>query len=114
MLKKGAVIITQRARILESRWSHALGLMFRKKLDDESYIFVFKNPKRDYVTMMFMRFPIDIIWLDEDKKILDIYEEARPYQRLIPFKHKSKYMVECAAGTVRKHSLKIGEKLSFP
>ncbi|MFW5745956.1 MAG: DUF192 domain-containing protein [Nanoarchaeota archaeon] len=113
MLKRGKETIVTSCKLCQNPWSQGLGLMFRKRLEDECYIFVFRRPRKDYVTMLFMRFSIDIIWLNENKKVIDIYTGARPYQRLIPFKYPAKYMIEMNEGMVDKFAITKGQILSF-
>ena len=61
--------------IADSALSQARGLMFRSSIPDE-YVLVmevgsggllFSGPSRPVVHMLFVRFPIDVIWLVDDE-----------------------------------------------
>jgi uncharacterized protein len=113
MLTKKNKVITKKVKLLKSPWTHAIGLMFRRTLENESYIFAFRKPRVDAVHMAFMRFSIDIVWLDEKKRVSDLYENAKPWQKLIFFKNPAKYMIEMPSGLIKKHKITIGNHLDF-
>jgi hypothetical protein len=113
MLRKGNIIITHKVKPLASSWTHAIGLMFKKRLKDEAYIFIFRKPRKDMVHMLFMRFAIDIVWLNEKKQVLDVYENAVPWQKMIRFRYASKYMIELPSGLVKKYGIKKNDRLTF-
>lgn len=76
-------------KICKSLWSKTRGLMFSKK---KNLMFVFDDEKRRSLHMLFVFFPIDVLFLDKNKKVV---EKAR----LKPFsfyksKKKAKYVVE--------------------
>jgi len=64
-----------------------------------------------------MNFPIDIIFLDENKKISYIYGSVPPCKTAncptYPPSSKSKYVVETAAGFSKNNGLKIGQAITF-
>jgi len=92
--------------------SQMLGLMLRKSIpDDFALIFVLKKPGTVGVHMLFMLFPIDVIFLDEKKKI-------KGKATLKPWKgHKQmkgvKYIIEMNQGTVERFNLMPSEQLTF-
>ncbi len=91
-----------------------IGLMFRKSVP-ESYamLFTMKHDNRDGMHMLFMRFPIDIAFLDKDKRIIDIRQNLKPWTGLA-FSHKPfRYAIELPAGAATRASLKLGERLSW-
>jgi len=58
----------------------AMGLMFRPSLPlDKGMLFLFETPP-DFHTiwMKNCRFPIDIVWLDEEKKVVHVAESVPP------------------------------------
>ncbi|MBI4706656.1 MAG: DUF192 domain-containing protein [Candidatus Omnitrophica bacterium] len=91
------------------------GLMFRDELkENEGMLFVFEKELRHSFWMRNMRIPIDIIWISEDKKVVDIIEDAKPCQAscpsLVPAK-PAKYVLEVSAGFVKKNQIKAGAQL---
>lgn len=57
--------------------------------------------------MMFVRFPIDAVFLDENEKVVDI-ATLNPWTINYTPKKPAKYVVEMKAGTA---NYKLGEKL---
>ncbi|MEW5758655.1 MAG: DUF192 domain-containing protein [Candidatus Omnitrophota bacterium] len=93
------------------------GLMFRKFLDiDKGMLFVFDKEDQHKFWMKNMNFPLDIIWIAKDKKIVDIHKNALPCKNncesLIPGK-KAKYVLELNSGVVDRSNIKIGDKAKF-
>ena len=78
-------------KICDSFWSKARGLMFSRR---KNLIFVFDDEKRRSLHMLFVFFPIEVLFLNKYKRVV---EKAR----LSPFsfynsKQKAKYVVEIA------------------
>jgi uncharacterized membrane protein (UPF0127 family) len=102
-------------RFADSFFSRLFGLMFKKSID---YVLVLKpssiGEKYSYfssIHTLFMRFPIDIIYLNKEKEVLEIV-------RLDPWKfHRPKegasYILETPAGNIAKWGVSVGDKLDF-
>ncbi len=62
-----------------------------------------------------MQFSIDIIWISEDLKVVDIKEEATPesYPESFAPKEGAKYVLEVGAGFSKLNNLKIGDSVKF-
>ncbi len=93
-------------------FSQILGLILHKSIpEDFALIFVLKRPGKVGVHMLFMLFPIDVIFLDADKKIIGT-ATLRPWTG-----HKQmkgvKYIIEMNQGTVERFNLIAGEQLTF-
>ncbi|MEA1905922.1 MAG: DUF192 domain-containing protein [Euryarchaeota archaeon] len=88
------------------------GLMFRRDIpNDYAMIFVFPKPGTVSVHTLFMRFPIDVIFLNKDKIITDI-------ARLNPWTGYRRvrgvaYFIEMNAGTLERYGLVCGSQLVF-
>ncbi len=55
------------------------GLMGRRGLPrDRGMLFSFPRPGRHGIWMLGMRFPIDILFLDQDYRVLSVIRNARP------------------------------------
>lgn len=93
------------------------GLMFREALkDDEAMLFVFDEVCLPSFWMKNVKFPLDIIWIDSDKKIVGIKEEAPVCEQgceVYPPEKQCKFALEVNAGFVRKNNLKIGDSVNF-
>ncbi len=96
---------------------HALGLMFRKELlGNSGMLFLFKEEGKYSFWMKNMNFPLDIIWIDKDKKIVDIRKNVPvcrdSCESLIPLV-KARYVLEVNAGFVDKYQIKLGDEVNF-
>ena len=88
--------------IASSVWSLAKGLMFRKAVPKTSALLMdFGKPKKAGIWMLFMRFPIDILFLDENLNLVDRKENAAPLRFWNPRtwkvyypKRKARYVLE--------------------
>lgn len=96
----------------------AMGLMFRPSLpQDRGMLFVFERAEFHGIWMKNCRFPIDILWLDEERKVVHLAEAVPPckaepcpvYQPL----GRAAYVVELNAGQARRERAVIGSSLSF-
>ena len=90
-----------------------IGLMFRPNLKkDGCMLFVFNRKARHGIWMRNMRFPIDIMWLDADKKVIHSVESAPPGSARVYMPDKdSKYVLETNAGFIKRSRIKKGASL---
>jgi uncharacterized membrane protein (UPF0127 family) len=93
------------------------GLMFRKSMpEDQGILFIFEKEALYNFWMKNTRFPLDIIWIDGNKKIVDIYEYALPCKdvcKTIAPRTKALFVLEVNAGFTKKYGMKIGDSLNF-
>ena len=81
--------------------SQMRGLMFSKK---KNLIFIFPKEKRISLHMLFVFFPIWVVYLDKNKKTVDI-RKLYPFISFIYPKQKAKYVLELT----EKPKIKIGD-----
>jgi uncharacterized membrane protein (UPF0127 family) len=91
--------------------------MFRKSLsDNQGMLFVFEREDSYSFWMKNMLIPLDIIWIDKDKRIVDIKTDVLPCkdscQGIMP-QENSRYVLEVNAGFVEKNKVRIGDKVDF-
>ena len=93
------------------------GLSGRKSLaENQIMLFIFDYPDYYKIWMEDMKFPIDIIWLDENKKITHVEENISPEtfpETFFP-PEKSLYIIEANAGFARKNDLQVGNVFTTP
>lgn len=95
-----------------------MGLMFRPSLPvDRGMLFLFGEPGFYGIWMKNCKFPIDILWLDEAKRVVHL-EEAVPPCKADPCPvyeplRKGSYVVELNAGQARREKATVGASLSF-
>ena len=71
------------AEVADTDASRQQGLMFRENLPEgQGMLFVFGTEGRYGFWMKNMKFPIDIIWIDQEKKIVDMKLDLSPCQEV--------------------------------
>jgi len=90
--------------------SKARGLMWRIK--PKTLIFYFKKEKIVPLHMIFVFFPIDVIYLNSKKQIVDLKNNFKPFTFFTPSK-KARYVIELPVNTIKKSKTKLGDKISF-
>ena len=96
----------------------AMGLMFRPSLPmDRGLLFVFDHADFHGFWMKNCRFPIDMVWLDESRKVVYIAESvppchAEPCPVYTPME-RALYVVEMNAGQSRREKAILGSTLRF-
>ncbi len=93
-----------------------LGLGGRESMSESSgMLFVFETPDKYAFWMKDMRFPLDIIWMDENYQIVYIEKGLTPetFPQMYEPDTNSLYVLEVNAGFAEKNNLKIGDKLDL-
>ena len=107
--------------VADTKEKRTKGLMNRTSLDkDGGMIFIFGNSSIYPFWMKNTLISLDIIWLDKDKKVVYIKENAQPCETtfqavcgtIIPNK-MAKYVVELNAGEVEVLGLKENDSIEF-
>jgi len=96
----------------------ARGLMHRLSLaKNHGMFFIFPNDDRWSFWMKNTRIPLDIIWLDKNKIVVDIAKGAQPSPSENPPVFKSvfpaRFVLEANAGFVQENGIRIGDEASF-
>lgn len=110
MLKVNGENLVNDVEYCRSLLSKSCGLMFRRKLRDKALVFVFDKPKHVPLHMMFVFQKIDVLFLDEKKKVVELWKNFLPFAMRTPFR-KAKYVIELPAGTAEK--VKLGDSINF-
>ncbi|MEN6379586.1 MAG: DUF192 domain-containing protein [Methanofastidiosum sp.] len=92
------------------------GLMFRKDISEsnEAYIFVLDRERKATITMMFVFFSIDVLWINSKFEVIDAKENIKSFSFHTGHKGKAKYFIEMPQGSIKKHNIKTGDKILFP
>jgi uncharacterized membrane protein (UPF0127 family) len=95
----------------------AVGLMYRPKIkENEGMLFIFPFKHRWRIWMLNMRFPLDVIWLDADGRVVHIENNLQPcssFLSCMPYapKSKAKYVLELNSGCAKKLGIKEKERI---
>lgn len=82
---------------------------------NEAMLFVFNKADRYGFWMKDMNFPLDIIWTDDQGRIVYYYQNLSPdtYPQVYYPSATSTMVVEVNAGIIEKQKVKIGDQLIF-
>lgn len=106
------------AELAVSDEERQLGLMFRERINcDQGMLFVFGEEDFHSFWMKNVNFPIDILWLDREKRIVHIESNVPPCKESpcpsYSPKVQASYVLELKSGSVKKNQLKLYDKLEF-
>ena len=123
---KGVVTITAKGLTIEVQVAQKpserkVGLSKKDSLPlNAGMLFVFEEPGKYGIWMKDMKFAIDIIWINEEKKIVDIAsnvapEPAKKDKELTIYRPQAaaKYILEISAGLARLNNIQIGDQVNF-
>jgi len=108
--KTKKAIIATNARVCNSILSRAVGLMF--SLKPRSLIFIFEKEKTIPLHMFFVFFPIDIVFLNKNKIVVELKEIFKPFTIYAP-KEKAMYIIELPKNTIKKAKIGLGDEIEF-
>ena len=95
------------------------GLSIKNSLNEnEGMLFFLGEPRKASFWMKNMKFPIDIIWLNETFSVVHIEQELPPCESVFyckSYKPNSEalYVLETIDGFSKKHDLQIGDNIDF-
>ncbi len=106
-----------RTLIADTFAKQMLGLMHRPSLKrSEAMLFVFGRQGVYPIWMLNMRFPIDILWLDQSLTVVSIVHSAKPCSSIFNCRSysnskKAAYVLETNAGVAKSAGIKAGSRL---
>lgn len=105
-----------RVEVANDEQERKRGLSGRQALaGDEGMLFVFSRPGFHCIWMKDMRFALDIVWLDAQKRVIQILEQVGPdtYPESFCPARPASYVVELNAGQVQAAGIKPGQVVQF-
>lgn len=104
---KGVTIVSL-AKIASNFFSRLLGLMFKKKIKKDEALIFYQAPS---IHTFFMRFPIDIVFLDKTMKVKRIVNCLRPGKAVIC---KGAYVtIEFFSGKIKDENISLGDQIKI-
>jgi len=96
------------------------GMMFRDSLpEDRGMLFIHGEPGRYSYWMFQVRIPLDMLWLDANRNIVEISADTPPCQTAASQCPKyggnqaALMVLELPGGSVKKHGLQVGQTIAF-
>jgi uncharacterized membrane protein (UPF0127 family) len=110
-----SIIKTLAIEIADNEYETQTGLMYRNTLEqNHGMLFIFPNTEMRSFYMKNTRIPLDIIYIDENKTIVSIQKNAKPFDETsLPSKAPAKYVLEINAGLSDEWQLDIGDRIDY-
>jgi uncharacterized membrane protein (UPF0127 family) len=92
------------------------GLSDRTSLaQDHGMLFIFPTSGSYAFWMKDMHFPLDIVWIDADKKVVGISSDISPstYPNIFSPPSDILYVLELNAGQAQRYGLAVGKRIAF-
>ncbi|MDP2676928.1 MAG: DUF192 domain-containing protein [bacterium] len=102
--------------IADTSEKRALGLGGREALgENEGMFFIFEQPGYHAFWMRNMKFPLDIIWIDENLTIAHVQENISPdtFPNQYAPDEPVQYVLEVQAGFAETHGITTGDRAEF-
>lgn len=102
--------------IADSDAERVKGLSGKPSLSkDQGMLFIYEQNQYAGIWMKDMQFSIDILWLDDQKTIVDIARNISPssYPKTYTPQKPARYILEISAGQAETYGLKKGAKVSW-
>ena len=109
-----------RVEMMLSNFDLTRGMMFRTSLaPDRGMLFIYQTSDRHQHWMYQTLIPLDMIWMDVNRTIVEIVENAQPCQTQASKCPQyggtqfSNYVLEIGGGLARKYGLRVGQTLQW-
>ncbi len=107
--QRSGEVIASRVKIAQDYRSRSVGLLNRASLEDDEGLLI--RPCNSIHTF-FMKFPIDVVFLDKLGKVAKIKEGLRQW-RLSGCPIKGYMVLELSSGKLKKNAIRVGDTLTI-
>lgn len=101
-------VLINRIKFANSILENIFGLMFKSSIN-YGLVFNFNIENKHHIHTYFMKFPIDVLFVDSKFNVSKIYHNVKPW-RFDVF-GRGKYVIELPAG--KSLNTQVGDKISF-
>lgn len=107
--KNKNIVISKKERLANNIFTQGLGLMFSKRAN---LIMDFSSKRKISLHNCFVFYPLEILVLDENKTIVEILDQFKPFTLHWKSKEKGRYLVELGIED-SKGKCEVGDVLEF-
>ena len=108
IIERNGKALAHHVELARSLWARNQGLLGRARLDDGDALYL---PGCGSIHTFFMRFNIDIVFLDGKKRVVRIEEGVPPWRFL--FAPLGRDVLELSRGRARRCGLKVGDRITI-
>jgi uncharacterized protein len=101
-------VVCARCVVADQFFVRARGLLGKASLESGEGLLLTRTSS---VHTFFMRFAIDVVFLDQELLVLSVVPEARPFR--LAWRRGAKYVLELAAGEAGRRGISEGRRLAW-
>ena len=102
-------LLAEQIRVADTAWTRMRGLLGHPPLRAGEGLWI--RPSNGVHTFG-MKYAIDVIFLDSRKRVVDLYENLKPF-RLTKIRFDTRSVVELPTHTISQSGTKIGDQLEI-
>jgi uncharacterized protein len=103
-------LLAEDLMVPRTMFGRGLGLMFRRELAPGRGMWL--NPcEGGSITMIFMNFAIDAVFLDRQERVKKVYEKLPPWWGVVWLTWGAQSVLELPAGSTKDFGLKVGDQI---
>jgi uncharacterized membrane protein (UPF0127 family) len=107
-LRTGGVVAAK-AKIARDFKSRSVGLLNRAELAEDEALLIYPC---NSIHTFFMKFPIDVAFLDKNHKVVRIVKDLKPW-RLRSCHIKARSTLEMNSGSISRNDIHVGDLINF-
>jgi len=107
--KTREIELASHARVADNVWTRGRGLIGTRPLQPGEGLII--RPCKGVHTW-FMSYPIDVIYVDREERVVALDPEMRPWRVGRP-RARSRYVIELPAGTIQRTGTQVGDQLEL-
>jgi len=113
--KNDSIIANLDIELADDEYETQTGLMYRTSMaNKQAMLFVFEDELTRSFYMKNTEFPLDIIYISGDKKVVNIQKNAKPMDPTsLPSEAPAKYVLEVNGGLSDTWGLEAGDKVDW-
>ncbi|OMP30328.1 DUF192 domain-containing protein [Mangrovimonas sp. DI 80] len=110
-----SLVKTISIEIADDDYQTQTGLMYRNSMENnQGMLFIFPREEFHSFYMKNTRIPLDIIFIDKDKTIINIQKNAKPFDETsLPSTAPAQYVLEINGGLSDEWNLSAGDRIDF-
>lgn len=105
-------VLADELEVPRTIFGRGFGLMFRRKLEPGRGMWI--NPcEGGSITMIFMRFAIDAVFLDRQERVKKVYSRLPPWWGVVWFVWGAQSVLELPSGSTAEMGLQPGDQIAI-
>lgn len=108
-LEKNQKVVINNVKVADTFIGRLNGLMFKKSIERDFALVI--SPCNS-IHMFFMKFPLDVLFVDKNNKIVGVNKEIKPW-RMSKLYPNASYVVEMSSGIIKEYEICIGDTIKI-